>query len=285
MDFNESLAKEKFKGIDIKAIRSISLVYTKFKLSETFSQMQLNAKRTQTLYSIIPGLKDNKEIQWNWIGQTDCRTPDGCKDFFHGFVIQLHTKASREKLEREDILMDYYLEKYTKGKEKSDYLDSLTKVKGASLIYVCDTSRWQTTVDGNKLGKIREVRKKSKQKLLQKLNKYLEKETEYITLYLDKRKKINNTENIPKKHQAKLKKEIKKYYSFGSTKLQGKRCNASVQMVFVREDRKRKIVGLEYNIIPLNSDYEPILNFDPNTLILLRKSKQLLVMFLFCKKK
>lgn len=262
MDFNNSIVKDKFKGIKASEIRSISLVYTKFKLSETFNQMQLNANRTKTLYSIIPGLSKNKEIQWNWIGQTGCRTPEGCTDYFHGFVIQLNTATSMAKTYKEDKMMDYYIEKYTRGRTTSKYLDSLTKLDGASLIYVCDTVRWKTTIDGNKLGKVRASREKSKKKLIKKLNKYIDKESEFITIYLDKKKRITNTVNIPEKRIAALKEDIQKYYSFGSTKLGGRRCNSSIQMVFVRDPKKDNIVDLLYNVIPLNLEFEPILNFD-----------------------
>ena len=89
MDFNNMLPNSPLSKVTVSKIKSISLVYTKFKESKSFDQKRLNNERMKYLLKAIPGLKENKDIKWIWIEQTGCNSPGACKDYFHGFVINL----------------------------------------------------------------------------------------------------------------------------------------------------------------------------------------------------
>jgi hypothetical protein len=92
MEFNGADSKAKLVGIKTEEISSISLVYTRYKLSETFNQLALNTQRMQRLYAALPALKSNTAVQWYWVEQTNCDDAALCTDFFHGFVIKLKDK-------------------------------------------------------------------------------------------------------------------------------------------------------------------------------------------------
>jgi len=75
MNFTENIPKTKLGKIQIHKIKSISLIFTRYKLNETFNQLLLNQRRVDYLLKSIPGLKDNKSIQCIWIEQTGCLDP------------------------------------------------------------------------------------------------------------------------------------------------------------------------------------------------------------------
>ncbi|MBL7812027.1 MAG: hypothetical protein JNL57_07350 [Bacteroidetes bacterium] len=154
MGFNGSVPKEKLAGINIEEIQSVTLVYTQYRLSETFNQLELNAARTMELYKQLPGLKSGTGIQWYWTEQTGCTSASGCQGFFHGFVIHKKAPAEVYKAKTEVALLDYYISLY-EGKPDTKVVDSLIKKGNLKMVKMCDTLMYMAQNPGNKLAKLR----------------------------------------------------------------------------------------------------------------------------------
>jgi len=76
---------------NIQAIRNgiidrIDLVYTRYKLNDSFDQKKLNTQRLKKLYTILPEVFDNSTVEWNIIEQQNCRDEEASKLLYHGFV-------------------------------------------------------------------------------------------------------------------------------------------------------------------------------------------------------
>lgn len=96
-EFNSS----KFANDDIKSIadqpddiEEILMVFTTFKLSETFSQSELNKKRIEKFCFELPEICADKRIKWKFIAQTASKTEEQARTFFHGFIIVPKIKKS-----------------------------------------------------------------------------------------------------------------------------------------------------------------------------------------------
>ena len=76
MNFNQAEATKDIEHIDVKQIISVSLVYSQYKASARFDQLALNDSRTMELFKLIPGLKNNKNVNWYWVAQTRCNSPE-----------------------------------------------------------------------------------------------------------------------------------------------------------------------------------------------------------------
>lgn len=79
---------------NIQAIRNgiidrIDLVYTRFKLNDSFDQKKLNTQRLKKLYTILPEVFDNSTVEWNIIEQQNCPDEEASKLLYHGFVFYL----------------------------------------------------------------------------------------------------------------------------------------------------------------------------------------------------
>ena len=95
----------------------VSLVYTRFKTSPTFDQVELNRSRLTKLQTTLPSLFEDRRILWRLVEQTDGETQDEAKKLFHGFALNvrdLPTEASvkeelsllarlKSELEKKDI--------------------------------------------------------------------------------------------------------------------------------------------------------------------------------------
>jgi len=83
-------------------IAEIYLVYTSFRISETFNQSALNKKRIEKLNSILPNITANKKIKWKFIAQTAPANEEQARKYFHGFI--LVPKISRHEMARSEEL-------------------------------------------------------------------------------------------------------------------------------------------------------------------------------------
>ena len=180
MKFNESVTKAKFKDIPMDQIESVSLVYTKFKLSETFSQAKLNYDRTNELYSIFPELRNNKTVKWYWVGQTGCNSPGACRGYFHGFVIQLRSAADSAAVKMESSMLSHYMDMYSGSSSSSYYLDSISVAPGSTIKKTCDTSYYVIHDRSRRSSKIKAKSTKSSKRLARKLNKYIASDVDEI---------------------------------------------------------------------------------------------------------
>ncbi|MCC7332588.1 MAG: hypothetical protein IT232_08275 [Flavobacteriales bacterium] len=122
---------EKKKQIDEKVILKIELVYTKFKLSPTFNQAELNLKRLVELQKLLPKVFENPLWEFELIGQTKGTSQDECKTLFHGFIISFRPNSTTKTLANE-------LEYLNKLVNNSD---SLQEAKSYEL-----KTRWDTKI-------------------------------------------------------------------------------------------------------------------------------------------
>jgi hypothetical protein len=95
---NAKLEKESTEIIpdDPERIEAIVLFYTAFKESATFDQPELNKKRLEEFARYYPQIIEKKDIKWKFVAQTGAKTEEVAKTYFHGFVISLKSKNSKE---------------------------------------------------------------------------------------------------------------------------------------------------------------------------------------------
>jgi hypothetical protein len=169
MGFNDAISENYQMKIDIDRVESVILSYTRYKLSESFSQEELNKKRMQRLIQLIPELKNNKNIKWFWFEQTGCDDPTSCKDYYHGFVITLNSPEAMEYKLTELALLDYYASVY-EGKTDHKYMDSMIALGKIKMTKKCDTVIIRNAIKGNRVPKARAWDRNDTEKLLKFFN-------------------------------------------------------------------------------------------------------------------
>lgn len=94
MDFAESRVVNwrDLKELRGRQVMMIDLIYTDFRLSESFDQPELNRERVKSLWKLNADIVNDPNIRWRFIAQTDCKSRSCAEDLFHGFIIY-----SREK--------------------------------------------------------------------------------------------------------------------------------------------------------------------------------------------
>lgn len=211
MEFNGSIPVSKLANVRLERIESITLAYSRYKLSEMFDQLALNARRMDQLYAALPGLKDNQGVQWYWAEQTGCEDPGSCEGYFHGFVIRLKSAETEIVREGEIALLDYYSE-VLEGHKETRKIDSLIAVGKLKLVKKCDTVEIRTVLKGNRMAKIKGWNMEVNKKLEKLLKEELE-ESDVIKLRLliardGSLKEIENMEDFRK--PAKIRKLLDK---------------------------------------------------------------------------
>lgn len=231
MTFNGAVSTEKIRRISANAVQSVSLVYTQFRLNETFNQMELNAKRTYELFRQIPSLKGKPEIQWYWIEQTGCSSPGECQEFFHGFVIVLKPKEVIMKAKTEIALLDYYLSALS-GKEDSREVDSLINSGKLSYIKKCDTQMIKVSRRGNRLPKIRGIDGDFNKKLSRLIRKELDREgAVQLSLNISSKGKITIEENnIENRSSKKIEALLMNYLRASPARYNNKRIDSRADL-------------------------------------------------------
>lgn len=154
MEFNGAIPLSALKNITPDRIESISLAYSRYKLNKEFDQEKLNMQRMEKLYSLIPGLKENRQVQWYWVEQTSCNDPEACEGYFHGFIIRLKSPDKAMMREIELGLVEYYMSIY-EGDIYTARMDSLVRAAKHKFRKKCDTVVISTMVKGNRLARIR----------------------------------------------------------------------------------------------------------------------------------
>jgi hypothetical protein len=109
MEFNSSKFIKDFKHLlqdEPSKVEEIILVWTAYRMSETFSQPGLNSKRIEQFRSIYPKLFGAKKIKWKFLVQTGAATDETARTYFHGFLVKMNNenKASRSPTEDREIL-------------------------------------------------------------------------------------------------------------------------------------------------------------------------------------
>ena len=79
--------KQLFYSLRDTMIERIDLVYTVFKRSASFDQVQLNKERYEMLQQYFPAAFNNNIIDWNLMAQDGTMEYEKAQEYFHGFVI------------------------------------------------------------------------------------------------------------------------------------------------------------------------------------------------------
>lgn len=81
------LNKEQKQQLQKRVVTKIQLVYTHYRTSENFNQVELNKKRLLELKKLVPEVFDFPVWEYELISQTDGNSRQECNNMFHGFVI------------------------------------------------------------------------------------------------------------------------------------------------------------------------------------------------------
>ena len=88
------------------AIARVDLVYTRYRLSETFDQRDLNRQRLENLQAYFPDWLDNPAIEWGMIEQTGLTDHNKGDNYFHGFRITHRKEFTEADLNAELELLE-----------------------------------------------------------------------------------------------------------------------------------------------------------------------------------
>ena len=91
-------------------IVKVYYIYTQFRQSETFEQLELDRKRFDKLSTYIPGILEDPYIEWEVIEQTGCENPEEGDDYFHGFVLVHRPRMTEEERQREIEKLSAFLD-------------------------------------------------------------------------------------------------------------------------------------------------------------------------------
>ena len=93
---NKCVNKPILNEIRGATITKIELIYTSFRISSNFNQPQLNKKRYEALFQLIPNLKANNLVKWDVFVQTGAKDEEEAKKMMHGFIITYKPKPTKE---------------------------------------------------------------------------------------------------------------------------------------------------------------------------------------------
>lgn len=144
------LNPEQEKQLKEKVVLKIELIYTKFRTSPTFNQIQLNHNRLKELKKVAPQLFKNPLWEYELISQTNGDSRAYCNNMFHGFVITFRPNSDKNTLKQEGD----YLNNLVTTMLKNDSIQNDTTPKkfhirthyDMSIGYVHDTTWYIDTV-------------------------------------------------------------------------------------------------------------------------------------------
>ncbi|MBR9917079.1 hypothetical protein GYB29_05190 [bacterium] len=255
MDFNSATANEKLRSVDPAKILSISLVYSQFKASERFDQLQLNSERMMALYRVFPALKDVEEIKWYWIAQTECKSPEACRDYFHGFEIRTISSEEELKSKISTASLDMYMARYRGEAAKSEFLDSLSELPYTTVIKECDTTYQLAYTTTNRLGHFKELNHRSKAKFLMQINKEVELTRNDVVMIIDNDKNVIQVEGVT--NTSLFLKYLNRYYHPTVTRMGGERIYTEYTLHF-SVNSLGKISDFYATARPMSKALEPL---------------------------
>lgn len=88
------LNKEQKQQLKERVVIKIQLIYTQYRTSEKFNQIELNKKRLLELKKLVPEVFDFPVWEYELISQTDGNSREECSNMFHGFVITFRPISS-----------------------------------------------------------------------------------------------------------------------------------------------------------------------------------------------
>ena len=95
----QAISESNINSLASKKIKRVELIYTRFKESPGFEQVQLNEDRMKRLNQLLPGLK-NGHPEIIWIEQTGAATREEAVNYFHGFRIYPDMEENKEEVTR-----------------------------------------------------------------------------------------------------------------------------------------------------------------------------------------
>lgn len=108
------LNKEQKKQLQERIITKIQLVYTQYRTSEKFNQIELNKKRLLELKKLIPEVFDFPVWEYELISQTDGNSREECNKMFHGFVVTFRPNSTADFVTEENDYINTLLNNITK---------------------------------------------------------------------------------------------------------------------------------------------------------------------------
>lgn len=234
MSFTSSSIASTVNPFPEDQVKSIALVYTRFRNSKNFDQQALNRERVQQLLAAFPKLKNNKEIFWYTIEQTGCDNPERCEGFFHGFEISLKNPEEDAATLVRTKLTDYYTSVLTGDTSNTHFLDSLVLTGTTPIIKVCDSVMVNKPVR-NRLGKLVGKKKRSFHYFNRKMNSKLDLGDKQVVIFVNKRRRIDRIEGLSEKDQRVFIKYFNKSFRIRSSMYKGKLVHARYS-IHIQED-------------------------------------------------
>jgi hypothetical protein len=255
MNFNQAEATKEIEKINVADIISISLVYSQYRASERFNQLALNDSRTMELFKLIPNLKKNKNINWYWVAQTGCNSPDECSDYFHGFEIRVASKLELKESAFERSQLDYYTELHLDKAKLAEHLDKAAYHYAKEKITICDTTYIESGDIKNKTGRLIPKHKKSRKHFTKMINKKLDKSVTELEIYLSDRNRLDSIEGMTKPQAYKIYKQLRQDFKVTSSRVGRKKHRTHYSIVLNRNTRG-KVKSYSIFAEPLNKHGE-----------------------------
>lgn len=105
---NDVAFKQSIEELRDLTILKVYYVYTSYRQSSSFNQLNLDRKRFKQLNASFPELIESPYVQWELVKQTGCGSPEMGKSFFHGFVfIHRPVQTEQERLAEIERLEEY----------------------------------------------------------------------------------------------------------------------------------------------------------------------------------
>lgn len=265
MNFNNSDAHETLRDLDVDRIESISLVYTQYRLSDRFDQLDLNSRRTRELMKLAPGIRNNKAIRWYWVAQTGCGDPGSCREFFHGFEIKLKKEEDILARRIESELLSYYSSVAMEKEASVEFLDSIAEMEGSSLIKTCDTIYEEKTVRRSRLGTISNVHKRSKQRFMRKLHKADMDDLTDFSVTIDGRNRVVDLDVADHIDADKLEALLRRNFRLRSSRFKNKRVHTRFDIHLTKGLWDWRYNNMLITATPLDNDLMEIDSFETKT--------------------
>lgn len=110
---NDLAFKKSVEELKELTIIKVYYVYTKYRKSASFNQLDLDRKRFNQLNSAFPEIIGDRTIEWELVEQTGCDSPEMGTSFFHGFVFIHRSIRTREQYLEEITRLEEYLKNPT----------------------------------------------------------------------------------------------------------------------------------------------------------------------------
>ncbi|PCJ65696.1 MAG: hypothetical protein COA58_09835 [Bacteroidetes bacterium] len=257
MNFNQAEATKKIKSININEVISISLIYSQYRASARFDQLALNDSRTAELFKLIPGLKNNKNINWYWVAQTGCTSPEACSDYFHGFEIRVASADEVKTREFESDQLEYYTNIHLNKAKLEEHIESISHIHKTELIRICDTTYTEYRDIKNRTGRFKSKNHKSRKNFLKLVNKKLNKDLLEINMYLSDRNRLESIDGMSKPEAYKLFIQMRKDFYITSSRINRKKYKTHF-VISLNRNRRGKVKSYSIYAEPIDKNKQRI---------------------------